>query len=431
MIPRYTTEEMGRIWSEENRLKCMLDVELAVCEVLAEDGVIPPADMEDIRSKAGFDIERIREIEKVTRHDVAAFVKDVGERIGRAGRFIHYGLTSSDVLDTATGIQMKEAFDVILEAAAVLEGVLAKQAVRYKDLPMMGRTHGVHAEPLTLGFKLAVFVAEMRRNLDRLKRAREVVAVGKISGAVGTFANVPPSVEERVCARLGLSFAPVSTQIVQRDRHAEALTALAVCGCTLERLALEIRHLHRTEVKECEEPFRKGQRGSSAMPHKKNPIVCERICGMARLLRANALAAMENVALWHERDISHSSVERVIFPDSTTLLHYMLLKMKDVVENLVVYPENMERNLRMNRGTVFSQRLLLKLIDKGLSRDEAYLIVQRNAMKATREEREFVDVLREDEELMGLLSAGELESLFDLSVHLRHVETVFRRLGLG
>jgi adenylosuccinate lyase len=357
-------------------------------------------------------------------------VKNVGENVGEAGKYVHFGLTSSDVIDTAINLQLRDAMDVIIGAAKKLEATLADKAVKHKRTPMMGRSHGVHAEPITLGLKLAIYVSEMRRNIVRLEEAKKSIAVGKISGAVGTFANVDPAIEEKVCAALGLAHAAVSNQVIQRDRYAEMMGALAVCGASLEKFALEVRGLHRTEVKECEEPFRKGQRGSSAMPHKKNPIICERICGMARLLRANAMAAMENVALWHERDISHSSVERVIFPDSTTLLHYMLLKMIDVFDDLVVHPENMARNLEMSRGLIFSQHLLLDLIRKGLSRDEAYEIVQRNAMKANEEGLEFKEVVAADEKVLELLGPGELDLCFDISYHLRNVDAIFARLGL-
>jgi adenylosuccinate lyase len=430
MIPRYTTPEMAEIWSEQTKFDKMLQVEVQACKALAEKGEIPQQAAVEIEQRAAFDLDKVKETEKVTRHDVAAFVKNVGENIGEAGKYVHFGLTSSDVIDTAINLQLRDALDVVIAAARKLEAVLAEKAVKHKRTPMMGRSHGVHAEPITLGLKLALYVSEMRRNLARLERARDTISVGKISGAVGTFANVDPIVEEKVCEALGLTPAAVSNQVIQRDRYAEMLSALAVCGASLEKFALEIRGLHRTEVKECEEPFRKGQRGSSAMPHKKNPIVCERICGMARLLRGNALAGLENVALWHERDISHSSVERVIFPDSTTLLHYMILKMTDVFANLVVHPENMARNLEMSKGLIFSQRLLLDLIRKGLSRDEAYEIVQRNAMKANEEGLEFKDVVARDQRVLELLGPGELDLCFDISYHLRNVDAIFQRLGL-
>ncbi len=430
MIPRYTTPEMEAVWSEQSKFEKMLEVEILACEALAEIGQIPKQAAEEIRRKASFNIEKVKEIEEVTRHDVAAFVKNVAEYVGEAGRYVHFGLTSSDVIDTVTDLQFRDALDIVIAAAGRLEEVLAEKAVAYKRTVMIGRSHGVHAEPITLGLKLALFVSEMRRNVKRLGAARETISVGKISGAVGTFANVDPAVEEKVCERLGLKPAAVSSQIIQRDRHAEAMSAVAVCGASLEKFALEIRGLHRTEVRECEEPFRKGQRGSSAMPHKKNPIVCERVCGMARLLRANAMAAMENVALWHERDISHSSVERVILPESTTLLHYMLLKMTDVFTNLVVHPDNMSENLNKSRGLIFSQHLLLELIKKGLSRDEAYDIVQANAMKANEDGCDFAGVVKEDKRVLDILDPGELDLCFDLDYHLRNVDVIFKRLGL-
>lgn len=430
MIPRYTTPEMEAIWSENSKFEKMLEVEILACEALAEIGEIPKQAASEIRRRASFDIEKVKEIEKVTLHDIAAFVKNSAESVGEAGKYIHFGLTSSDVNDTVTALQMRDSFDVIIPAAKKLEETLAQKAVDYKRTPMIGRSHGVHAEPITLGLKLALFVSEMRRNIQRLERAKEIISVGKISGAVGTFANVDPVVEEKVCERLGLKHAEISNQVIQRDRHAEALAAIAVCGASLEKFALEIRGLHRTEVKECEEPFKQGQRGSSAMPHKKNPIVCERICGMARLLRANAMAAMENVALWHERDISHSSVERVILPDSTTLLHYMIIKMTEIFANLVVHPENMAANLQLSGGLIFSQRLLLELIKKGLSRDEAYDITQEGAMKANDQGRNFAEVVSEDERIRKILAPGELDLCFDIDYHLRNVDAIFKRLGL-
>lgn len=430
MIPRYTTSEMEEIWSENSKFEKMLEIEILACEALAELGQIPKQAAEEIRRRASFDIEEVKRIEAVTRHDVAAFVKNVGESVGEAGRYIHFGLTSSDVTDTTTSLQLRDALGVIISALGKQEEVFGQKARDYKRTPMIGRSHGVHAEPITLGLKLALYTSEIRRNLKRLSQAKEIVSVGMISGAVGTFANVDPAVEEKVCERLKLEPAAVTNQVIQRDRHAEALAAIAICGASQEKFALEIRGLHRTEVKECEEPFQKGQRGSSAMPHKKNPIVCERVCGMARLLRGNAMAAMENIALWHERDISHSSVERVILPDSTTLLHYMIIRMTEVFANLVVYPDNMAANLDLSGGLIFSQHMLLELIRKGLTREEAYEIIQANAMKANEEGRNFREVVGEDARVVDILAPGELDLCFDLEYHLRNVDVIFERLGL-
>ncbi|MEW5762137.1 MAG: adenylosuccinate lyase [Bacillota bacterium] len=428
MIERYTLPEMKAIWSDENRFATMLEVEILACEAWAELGKIPREAARAVRERARFDIDRINEIEKTTRHDVIAFLTNVAEYVGEEARYVHMGLTSSDVLDTALAVRMRDAGNLLLRRLERLREVLLEQAQRHRYTLMIGRTHGVHAEPITFGLKMLLWVAETERNLERLRRAGEEIAVGKISGAVGTYATVDPFVEEYVCRRLGLTPARVSTQVIQRDRHAFFLSTLAVIGCSLEKFAVEIRNLQRTDIREVEEPFRAGQKGSSAMPHKRNPIVCERISGLARLLRGNALAAMENVALWHERDISHSSVERVIIPDSTTLLDYMLYRFAGVMEDLTVFPENMLNNLDKTHGLVFSQRVLLALVEKGLSRDEAYAVVQRNAMESWRTGRPFKELLLADPE--AGLDAEELDELFDYGHFVRHVDEVYRRFGL-
>lgn len=428
MIPRYSREPMARIWSEENKFLSWLKVELAAMEALADEGLIPPEAPDRAKIAAVIDVERIQEIEKQTHHDVAAFVDQVAATIGEYGRYFHFGLTSSDVLDTALALRLRESATLLLADLDELLAVLKEQAYRYKDLVMVGRTHGVHAEPITLGLKFALWYAEFQRQRKRLARARDVVSVGKLSGAVGTFAHLPPSVEAGVCARLGLTPAPIANQIIQRDRHAEYLTTLALTGGSIEKVALEIRHLQRTEVREAEEFFAAGQKGSSAMPHKRNPVLSENLCGLARLLRANALAAMENIALWHERDISHSSVERIIIPDSNILLDFMLARLTRLLKNLVVYPDRMQANLALSRGLVFSQTLLLALVQKGLSRDEAYRLVQRPAMRVWEEGGEFAEVVANDPDIGKYLSKEELARLFDLGHHLRHVEDLFRRV---
>jgi len=428
MIPRYTLPEMAEVWSENNKLRKWLDIEILAVEARARRGEVPPEALEEIRSRAAFDPERVREIEETVHHDVIAFLTNVAENVGESSRFIHYGMTSSDVLDTGLALQMREAMDLILSEARALAAALKERALDFRDLVVVGRTHGVHAEPMTLGMKFALWTFETARDIGRLERAREAVSCGKISGAVGTYAHLDPWVEAYVCERLGLKPAEVSTQVLQRDRHAEYLAAIAIAGSSLEKFALEIRGLQRTEVLEVEEPFRRGQKGSSAMPHKRNPILCERICGLARVLRGNAMAAMENVALWHERDISHSSVERVIIPDSTTLLHYMLVKFRGVVEGLQVYPENMRRNLELNRGLIFSENVLLALVDRGLTREEAYALVQRNAMRAWDEGGDFRALLAADPEVASRLGGEELEACFDLERQLRNLGEVFARL---
>lgn len=430
MIARYTLPEMKAIWSVENKFRKWLEVEIYACEALAELNVIPWEAFYQIKERANFDVKRIEEIEAKVNHDVIAFLTCVGEYVGEAAKYIHLGLTSSDVVDTALAVLMKEAGQQILKRLEGLREALLEKAQEHRYTLMIGRTHGVHAEPITFGLKMLLWVAETERNMERMRRAIEVIAVGKISGAVGTYANVDPRVEAHVCRRLGLRPARISTQVLQRDRHAEYLSTIAIIGCSLEKFATEIRNLQRTDILEVEEPFAKGQKGSSAMPHKRNPITAERISGLARVLRGNALAAMENVALWHERDISHSSVERIIIPDSTTLLDYMLYKITELIKNLQVYPENMRRNLERTRGLIFSQRVLLALVEKGLSRERAYELVQRNAMRSWREGADFKALLEGDPEVAAWLSPAELAALFDYSYHLRHVDEIYRRFGL-
>lgn len=428
MIERYTRPEMGRIWTLENKYRKWLDVEIAVCEALAEKGAIPADALGEIKAKAGFDVERIAQIELETHHDVIAFLTSVAEHVGPASRFIHEGLTSSDVLDTSNGLLLTEAADLLLTDLDALIAVLKRRAFEFKDTVMIGRSHGIHAEPITFGLKIALWHAEMERNRDRLVAARESVRAGKISGAVGTYANIDPAIEERVCAKLGLNAAPVSNQIIQRDRYAEFFSALAIIGSSIEKIALEIRHLQRTEVREAEEYFAAGQKGSSAMPHKRNPIASENLCGLARVLRGNALAAMENVALWHERDISHSSVERIIGPDSCILLDYMLARLTRVLDKLVVYPDNMQRNLELTGSLFFSQQVMLALTRKGISREDAYRLVQRNAMKVWEERGQLKDQLQKDPEIMSRLSVEEIEGIFDLQYHLKNVGAIFNKV---
>jgi adenylosuccinate lyase len=428
MIPRYSRAPMARIWSEDNKFAAWLKVEVAAMEALAEAGLIPAEVPERVKGKAECDIERILAIEQETHHDVAAFVDQVAACLGEDGRWFHFGLTSSDVLDTALALRLKEAADLLLAGLDELLAVLKDKAYACKDLVMVGRTHGVHAEPITLGLKFALWHAEFQRQRQRLAAAQESISVGKLSGAVGTFAHLPPEVEAGVCARLGLAPAPIASQIIQRDRHAHYLTTLALIGASIDKVATEIRHLQRTEVREAEESFGAKQKGSSAMPHKRNPVLSENLCGLARVLRGNALTALENVALWHERDISHSSAERVIIPDSTILLDFMIHRLKGVLANLVVYPDNLRANLEASRGLVFSQGLLLALVHKGLSRDEAYRLTQAAAMRVWEEGGNFRDRVLADPEIGKHLSRGELEELFDLKHHLRHVDALFRRV---
>jgi adenylosuccinate lyase len=421
---------MARIWSQDARYEAWLRVELAVCEVYARRGLIPADALGRIKARAKISAARIDEIEATTRHDVIAFLTNLEESLGADSRYVHLGMTSSDVVDTALALQLQQASELLLGGLERFRGALRTLALRYKDTPCVGRTHGIHAEPTTFGLKPALWYMEAGRNVERLKRARETVRVGKISGAVGTFAHIDPDVEEEVCRLLGLEPATVSTQIVQRDRHAEFCAALAVTAASLEKVALEVRSLQRTEVLEAEEPFHEGQKGSSAMPHKRNPVSCEQVCGLARLVRSNAMAALENVALWHERDISHSSVERVILPDSTLLVDYMLEQMTRIVEGLQVYPERMRENMDKSFGLMFSQRVLLRLADTGLPRQAAYEMVQKNAMRAWRERKAFRDLLAADPEVMARLTPGELDACFDPSWYLRNVDAIFRRAGL-
>jgi adenylosuccinate lyase len=429
MIERYSRPAMKRVWSDESRFEKWLRVEMAVCEAWYELGTISKADLARLRN-AEFNHKRYEEILKETHHDMTAFVNTVAESLGPESRFIHLGLTSSDVMDTALSLQLLEASDILGHDIADMLSALRKKAVEHKHTIMMGRTHGVHAEPITFGLKLSIWVKEMERNAQRLAEARRMIGVGKISGAVGTYATVRPEVEEKACARLGLTAAPVSSQIIQRDRHAQFVTTLAIIASSLEKFATEIRGLQKTEVLEVEEPFEPGQTGSSAMPHKRNPELCERVCGLARLVRGHALTSMENIALWHERDISHSSTERIILPDSCLALDYALSLFTYVMNGLQVHPEHMKENLHLTRGLIFSQRILLALIDKGLTRQQAYQLVQRNAMKAWKERLDFKELLKADKEVIAQLPTAELEALFDYQYYLQHVDRIFKRLGL-
>ena len=428
MIERYTLPEMGALWTEQSKFQKWLEVEIAVCEVHAEMGTIPRDALEQIKARAKFSVERINEIEKTTNHDVIAFTTNLAENIGEAGRFVHYGLTSSDVVDSANALLLREASDILLKKIDALLEVLQSRALEFKHTPQIGRTHGIHAEPTSFGLTFALWYDEMRRNRDRLSRARETVAVGKISGAVGTFALLDPEVEEKVCARLGLKAAPVSTQIIQRDCYAEYLCTLAIIASSLDKFALNIRHWQRTEVGEAQERFTVGQKGSSAMPHKRNPIISERICGIARVIRANSLVGLENVALWHERDISHSSAERVVLPDASIALDYILHKGTSLIAGLVVHPERMLQNLQLTRGLVFSGQLLLALTQKGVSRESAYEWVQRNAMKVWDRNEDFQKLLQQDEDIKLHLSAAEIDGAFTFDSYLRNVDKIFSRV---
>jgi len=431
MIERYTLPEMGGLWSEENKFQKWLDVELAVCEVHAEMGTIPREALQEIKWRAKFSVERINEIEKTTNHDVIAFTTNLAESIGPASRFVHYGLTSSDVVDTANALLLRDACDLLLQKIDGLLTVLKRRALEFKNTPQVGRTHGIHAEPTSFGMTFALWHDEMRRNRERLMRARETVAVGKISGAVGSFAHLDPVVEEKVCARLGLRPAPVSTQIIQRDRYAEFLGTLAIIASSLDKFALNVRHWQQTEVREAQERFTVGQKGSSAMPHKRNPIISERICGIARVVRANSLVGLENVALWHERDISHSSAERVVLPDSSIALDYILHKATSLIEGLVVHPERMLENLNATRGLIFSGQLLLALTRKGVSREVAYEWAQRNAMKVWDEGKDFQTLVKADADIKAHLSVEELECSFSLTSYLSNVDAIFERVFGG
>ena len=431
MIPRYTRPEMGRIWEDQNKFRIWLEIEILACEAQAKLGLVPPQAVETIRSKAKFDVDRILDIEKEVKHDVIAFLTNVGEYVGADSRFIHLGMTSSDVLDTSLAVQMKQSAELILRGLEGLKNILAKRAKEFKHTVMIGRTHGIHAEPTTFGLKLALWYAETQRNIERLQAALKSVSVGKVSGAVGTYQHIDPSVEKHVCEKLGLQPDSISTQVVQRDRHAEFMNTLAVCGCSLEKFATEIRHLQKTEVLEVEEQFTKGQKGSSAMPHKRNPITCERIAGLSRVLRGNAVAAMENVALWHERDITHSSVERVTIPDSCILLDYMTAEFTKVVENLAVYPDHMQENLDATQGLIFSQEVLLALTKKGMKREDAYRLVQEKAMTVWQNGKDFKTLLMSSEEVNKTLSEKELDELFDAKRSLKQVDYIFNKVGLN
>jgi adenylosuccinate lyase len=430
LIDRYTLPEMREIWSLENKFRKWLLVEIYACEAMCELGLVPPEALETIKEKADFNVKRIEEIEAVTNHDVIAFLTNVGEYVGEASKYIHLGLTSSDVGDTALAALMKEAGEQILQRLEKFRDVLLKRAAEHRHTICIGRTHGIHAEPMTFGMKMLLWADETRRNIQRMERAVQNISVGKVSGAVGTYANIDPFVESHVCKRLGLAPARLSTQVLQRDRHAEYMSTIAVIGCTLEKIATEVRNLQRTDIREAEEYFARGQKGSSAMPHKRNPITAERISGMSRVLRGNALAAMENVALWHERDISHSSVERVIIPDSTTTLDYMLYKLTDIIDRLLVYPEKMRQNMERTRGLVFSQRLLLELVDRGCSREEAYELVQRNAMECWRTGTPFKELLAADPGVAVLITLAELDALFNYNHYLRYVDAIYARFGM-
>ena len=428
MIPRYTRAEMGRIWSDENKFRMWLAVEVAATETLAEAGIVPQEAAEAIRKKGDFDLKRIHAIEAEVKHDVIAFTTAVAEKVGEQARWLHYGLTSNDVVDTAQALQIKAASEIIAAGLARMSAVLNKRAHEFKHTPMIGRTHGIHAEPITFGLKLANWYAEMERNGERFARAAEEMRVGKLSGAVGTFAHLEPEMEEKICERLGLAAAPISSQVIQRDRHANYLAVLAVIASTLDKIAVEVRHLQRTEVREAEEYFSEKQKGSSAMPHKRNPVTCEQISGLARVVRANAQAAFENVALWHERDISHSSVERVILPDSTILVDYMLNKAANLIETLLVYPKRMKENLESTGGLVFSGQLLLDLAEAGMSREQAYRLVQGHAMKAWQQGKVFRDMVKKDKQITKRLSERQLAKAFDVKRQLRNVDKIFARV---
>jgi len=419
---------MSSIWENRKKYEKWLQIEIVACEAMSREGLVPKKALKTIKEKADFDEKRVDEIEKTTKHDVIAFLTNVAEYVGEDSRYIHLGMTSSDILDTSLALLMKEASDIIISDLKKLIKVIKKKALKFKDTVIIGRSHGIHAEPTTFGLKLALMYEEMRRGLSRMERAKEVISYGQISGAVGTFAQVSPSIEEYVCKKLGLKPAPISTQIIQRDRHAEYLCTLALIASSIDKYATEIRHLQRTEVREAEEFFSKGQKGSSAMPHKRNPIASEQLSGLARVIRGNAVAAMENIPLWHERDISHSSVERVIIPDSTILIDYMLNKFTNLIDNLLVYPENMKKNLEMTGGLIFSQRILLELAQKGVTREKAYEIVQRNAMRTWLEHEDFQKLIRQDRDIKKHLSKKEIDACFELKHHLRHVDTIFKRV---
>ncbi len=428
MIPRYSRPEMSRLWEPENRYRKWLEVELLACEANARLGLIPSKALAKIKKKAGFTVRRVDELEKIVKHDVIAFLTAVGERVGPDSRYIHFGLTSSDVLDTSLAALMRDASDIIIDDIHALLNTLRKKALRYKDTVMIGRSHGVHAEPVTFGLKMALWYEETGRGLERMIRARDVISVGKVSGAVGTFANIDPFVEKYVCRKLGLRPEPAATQVVQRDRHAEYISALAMIASSIEKFSVELRHLQRTEVLEAEESFSEGQKGSSAMPHKRNPISAENLSGLARVVRANAIAAMENIALWHERDISHSSVERIIIPDSAILIDYMLARLTRLIDGLMVYPANMKRNLELSRGLFYSESVMLELVKKGLTRETAYKYVQRSAMDVWKRGGDFKQRLMEDADIKKHMRPEDLEDCFDLKHHLRRIDYIFKRV---
>jgi len=430
MIKRYSPAELSAVWSEENKFSIWLDVEIAAMECQAELGSVPSQAVADVKAKAKFNVERIDEIERTVKHDVIAFLTNVSENVGPSARFIHLGMTSSDVLDTASAIQLKQAGEIILKHLLELQKMIGESSLRYKDVPEIGRTHGIHAEPVTFGLKMAVWYDELGRDVTRLKSAIQEIAAAKISGAVGTYSHISPEVEKYVAKKFGLTPSIASTQVIQRDRHAQFMTVLAVVAGTLEKMALEVRHLQRTEVLEAEEPFTKGQKGSSAMPHKRNPVNAERICGIARLVRSYAMAALENQALWHERDISHSSVERIIFPDATLGLDFMIIESQKIFKHFVVYPEKMKKNLQITRGLFFSEDVLLKLIEKGLTREQAYAIVQRNAMRCWESGEDFLAALSKDYDVSEKISKEELEKIFDLDALLKNVDYIYKALGL-
>ncbi|MGG4144320.1 adenylosuccinate lyase [Paenibacillus algorifonticola] len=431
MLERYSRPEMRAIWTEENKFQAWLEVELCACEAWSELGIIPKEDVEELRKNASFNIDRIYEIEQDTRHDVIAFTRAVSETVGPERKWVHYGLTSTDVVDTATGYLLLQANAILQKDIERFISILREKAIQYKDTPMMGRTHGVHAEPTTFGLKMALWHEEMKRNLERFLHAADGVQYGKISGAVGTYANIDPFVEEFVCNKLGTKAAPISTQTLQRDRHAEYMGTLALVASSLDKFATEIRALQKSEFREVEEPFAKGQKGSSAMPHKRNPIGCENISGLSRVIRGHMLTAYENIPLWHERDISHSSAERVILPDATMLLNYMLNRLGNIINNLQVFPENMKRNMQRTFGVPFSGRVMTKLIDKGFSREQAYDTVQPRAMQAWEEQRQFRDIIESTKEITELLSTEDIDDCFNPTWHLKHVDTIFTRLGLN
>ena len=430
MIDRYFTKDMKRIWSDENRFKTWEKVEITVAEIMCDRGIVPKSSLDTIKKKSKFSVDRVLEIEKETRHDVIAFLTNLAENIGPDSRFLHMGMTSSDLLDTSLALQCKEAGQIILDKLIIFKDVLRKNAIKYKDTFQIGRSHGVHAEPITFGLKNALWSEDINRCIFRWKNALNNISVGQISGAVGTYQHIDPSIEKDVCGKLGLDVEAVSNQVIQRDHHAEYLTALALIGSSIEKIAIEIRHLQRTEVLEVEEYFLKGQKGSSAMPHKRNPIVTERMTGFSRLLRTNAMAGLENIALWHERDISHSSVERIILPDSTSMADYMLERMTLLMQKLNVYPENMMKNVNLTNGLIFSQEVLLALIKKGLKREDAYKVVQKNAMKVWEENCDFKNELYNDDEVTKHLSKKEIDELFDLNKILINIKKIFKRIDL-